>query len=182
MKSLVASSMAALAFAASPSFAANTSHWQPTGMSVQGASWAHVDSATVGLTWDWHWRREYAVGTLTGYTEMDLARWRTRGRVADKGFTQFGVSPVLRLYPAAVGGGWFAEAGIGPNWISPKYRNDTREFSTTFNFGDRIAIGRRFGEQQAHEISVGFEHFSNAGIKHPNPGENFVQVRYACHF
>ena len=26
------------------------------------------------------------------------------------------------------------------------------------------------------------EHFSNAGIKHPKPGENFVQLRYAHHF
>jgi lipid A 3-O-deacylase len=52
------------------------------------------------------------------YTELDIGRWRTRGRATDEGFTQFGVTPVLRLYPSGIGHGWFAEAGIGANWIS----------------------------------------------------------------
>lgn len=26
------------------------------------------------------------------------------------------------------------------------------------------------------------QHFSNASIRHPNPGENFVQLRYARRF
>jgi hypothetical protein len=43
-------------------------------MVVQGGSWTHVDSATVGLTWDWRWRSNYSIGTLTGYTEMDIGR------------------------------------------------------------------------------------------------------------
>ena len=89
---------------------------------------------------------------------------------------------MLRLYPAGLGHGWFAEASIGPNWIAPVYRNEARMFSTSFNFGDRIAVGRRFGENDAREIFVGFEHFSNASIKKPNPGQNFVQMRYAGHF
>jgi hypothetical protein len=28
------------------------------------------------------------------------------------------------------------------------------------------------------ELVLRVEHFSNAGIKHPNPGENYVQLRY----
>ena len=122
------------------------------------------------------------MGTLGGYTEVDLGRWRTRGRISDDNFTRFGVTPVLRLYPRALGGSWFAEAGVGLNWISPKYRNDARVFSTTFNFGERIAVGRRFGEKQSREISLGFEHYSNADIKQPNPGENFVNLRFAYRF
>jgi hypothetical protein len=43
-------------------------------MVVQCSSWAHVDSAVVGLTWDGRWRGNYSIGTLTGYTEMDIGR------------------------------------------------------------------------------------------------------------
>ncbi|WP_349282997.1 hypothetical protein ABLV49_24045 (plasmid) [Polaromonas hydrogenivorans] len=50
---------------------------------------------------------------------------------------------MLRLYRAGIGPGWFAQADIGANWISPKYRNDTRVFSRMYNFGDRIGIGHR---------------------------------------
>lgn len=184
MRHLLSTSIALLALAAAaPAFATDDlPAWQPNTMFVQGGSGTHVDSATLGLSWDWKWQREYGIGTVTGYTEVDLGRWRTRDRSADEGFTQFGVSPVLRLYPASIGQGWFAEAGIGANWISSRYCNESREFSTTFNFGDRIAVGRRFGPNQAHEISLGIEHFSNGGIREPNPGENFVQLRYAAHF
>ena len=39
-----------------------------------------------------------------------------------------------------------------------------------------------FGEQKLNEISLRFEHHSNAAIKQPNPGENFLQLRYARRF
>lgn len=171
-----------MALAASSSSFAFEPGLRPSSVFVQGGSWSHVESATVGLTWDWRWQHEFEIGTLTGYTELDAARWRTRGRPDDRGFNQFGVTPVLRLYPGGISAGWFAEAGIGANAITPMYHNDSRKFSTTFNFGDRIAVGRRFGPNQADEISVGYEHFSNADIKKPNPGENLVQVRYAHRF
>ena len=167
----------ALAAAAS-SFAFDAPH----AVFVQGGTWTHVRSATLGLTWDWAWHRDYGVGTLTGYTEVALARWRTNGRAVDAGFTQAGVTPVLRLYPHGTGAGWFAELGIGANVIAPHYHNDTRVFSSTFNFGDHVGVGRRFGANASHELALRFQHFSNAGISHPNPGENFVQLRYAYRF
>jgi hypothetical protein len=42
-----------------------------------------------------------------------------------------------------------------------------------------MAVGRMFGAERQHELVLRLEHFSNAGIDHPNPGENFVQLRYA---
>ncbi len=89
---------------------------------------------------------------------------------------------MLRFYPKAVGSGWFVEGGIGANTIGPLYRNDDKRFSTAFNFGDRVGIGRRFGDRGRHEISMRVEHFSNGGIKKPNPGENFLQLQYTRHF
>lgn len=179
MRRIARLSIAALALAASvPSFASGS----PDGVFVQGGWWRHVRTATVGATWDWHWQRESAVGTLTGYTEVALGRWQTNGTGDDRGYTRFGVTPVLRLYPKALGDDWFAELGIGANLISPIYHNGGDQFSTTFNFGDHLALGRRFGANGEHELGLRFEHFSNAGIKRPNPGQNFLQVRYACRF
>lgn len=173
---------ALLSVISAPARAQPAAAWQPDAVFIQGGVGRHVDSAAAGLIWDWRWRRDFAIGTLTGYTELDIARWRTNARALDEGFNQVGIVPVLRLYPHMLGNGWFIEAGVGANAISPRYRNDTRVFSTVFNFGDHLGIGRRFGAQEASELSLRFEHFSNADIKTPNPGENFVQLRYAHRF
>ena len=170
---------AALALAAAaPSFATGG----PDGLFVQGGWLRHVRTLTLGATWDWNWQRSDDIGLLTGYTEVALGRWQTNGTEDDRGYTRFGVTPVLRLYPKALGDGWFGELGIGANVVTPLFRNGGNSFSTTFNFGDHLAIGRRFGTQGEHELALRFEHFSNAGIKRPNPGQNFFQVRYAYRF
>jgi hypothetical protein len=66
--------------------------------------------------------------------------------------------------------------------IAPAYHTDGKRFSTAFNFGDHVGIGREFGSEHRQELALRVEHFSNAGIDHPNPGENFVQVRWVVRF
>ena len=88
----------------------------------------------------------------------------------------------LRYRPDDGASPWFVEAGIGLTATSSVYRTRQKSFSTSFNFGTHLAVGRSFGERGQHEVSLRLEHFSNAGIKHPNPGENFIQVRYARRF
>ena len=171
--------IAALALAATlPSISSAA----PDSAFAQAGQWRHVRSLTVGATWDWKWQHESRSLLLTAYTEVALARWQTHGTEDDRGYTRFGVTPVLRVYPKALGGDWFGELGIGANVIAPLFSNGGDRFSTTFNFGDHVAIGRRFGERGEHELAVRFEHFSNAGLKRPNPGQNFMQLRYAYRF
>ena len=74
------------------------------------------------------------------------------------------------------------EAGVGAEIITPRFRTDDRSFRSVLNFGTHLALGCDFGEARQHEISLRAEHFSNAGIRRPNPGENFVQLRYAYRF
>jgi lipid A 3-O-deacylase len=77
---------------------------------------------------------------------------------------------------------WGAPLGTGTgaaNYIVPLFQTNHKRFSTEFNFGNHFAIGRQFGERSQHELALRVEHFSNAAIEHPNPGENFVQLRYA---
>lgn len=106
-----------------------------------------------------------------------MSRWHTESAKGNTTAwpTQIGATPTLRFYPSMTRH-WFIEIGVGPNYIVPLFHSGEKRFSTEFNFGDHFAIGRRF---EASEVSLRVEHFSNAGIEHPNPGENFVQVRYA---
>jgi lipid A 3-O-deacylase len=127
---------------------------------------------------------KYSLLTASGYFEADVGRWTTddRGVNSSTWATQVGLTPVIRLQPAGAMSHWFAEIGVGANYIVPLYRTGHKRFSTEFNFGDHFGVGRQFGERRQHELMVRVQHFSNAGIDHPNPGENFVQLRYSRRF
>jgi hypothetical protein len=173
--------------AASPGDERGTLEWsdfRPTSVFLQAGIAEEAEMAIVGATWEWSWYRDFSFGRLGGYWEASIGRWNSD--VDDNGgsawVTQFGVTPVLRLYPDSWGGRWFVEGGIGFNVLQPIYRSASKRFSTAFNFGDHLAIGRRFGRDARQELALRFQHFSNAGIKSPNPGENFVQLRYSLYF
>jgi lipid A 3-O-deacylase len=140
----------------------------------------------IGSAWHWPWREDFAWGRITSYVEASFGRWRTNARDAEPSVsawvTQLGVTPVLRFHPEAWGGTWFVEAGIGMNVLAPLVRTRDKHFSTTFNFGDHVAIGSRLGPAHEHELSLRLQHFSNAGIKRPNPGQDFLQVRYSMRY
>ncbi|NNU42053.1 acyloxyacyl hydrolase [Ramlibacter montanisoli] len=155
---------------------------RPDAVFVQVGIGEHVKSMTIGAVWDWEWKRSHRAGLLTGYTEISVGQWRVREGGDERYSTQFGITPALRLYPAGVAYGWFVEGGIGANAISPTYRNGSDRFSSVFNFGDHLGVGRRFGTQGQHEIGLRVQHFSNCGLDTPNPGENFVQLRYTQRF
>lgn len=145
-----------------------------------GSAEQETRAYVLGLTWDWNWRKQFSVFTATGYFEADVGRWESERNAIDSSAwaTQVGLTPVLRFSPTAAPR-WFAEIGVGANFILPLYRSRDKEFSTEFNFGDHFAVGRQFGRNHRQEIAVRIQHFSNGGIDHPNPGENFLQVRYS---
>lgn len=144
-----------------------------------------TQTLTFGAAWDSQWESEFAGGRATAYWEVSFGRWRSElgaGRSASAWVTQVGITPVLRWYPRRFDDRWFFEAAVGANVLLPVYRSQDKAFSSAFNFGDHFAVGRRFGEANRQEIALRFQHFSNAGIKHPNPGEDFLQLRYVFRF
>jgi hypothetical protein len=71
------------------------------------------------------------------------------------------------------------EGGIGVSMLDRHYRSAHKSFSTRFNFSDHQAFGYSFGAHGEHELMLLIRHVSNGGIKKPNPGEDFVQLRYS---
>jgi hypothetical protein len=174
-----------MAMAAVPVAAAELEWLAPSTVILQAGAAEDTESYSVGATWDVPWQREFAGGVLSAYFEGSVGRWLGEddgnGR-SSAWVTQLGVTPVFRFYPDALRRTWFLEAGIGVNVVTPIYRSEDKSFSTAFNFGDHLAVGWRFGHAGSQEVALRVQHFSNAGIKHPNPGENFLQLRYSRRF
>lgn len=158
--------------------AAETSY-APNGAFVQLGLAEGTQSATAGLTWRWNRQWTLGSGVVTGYWGAAISGWRYTAADGD-GYDKLGqlsFTPVVRYTPAGGSAPWFIEGGIGVTYMNKVYVTDARAFSTRFNFGDQIAIGAVFGPQREYEVSLRFEHFSNADIDLPNPGQNFIQLR-----
>ena len=152
----------------------------PDAVFVQLGAASDTYGATAGL--NWNWGRELALGNahIAGYWEASVSQWSYPSADVRRtaGLIQLGLIPVFRWRPDQGQSPWFFDAGIGATLTTVAYQTDRKRFSTRFNFGDHLAVGRSFGPLRAHEFSLRLEHFSNAGIKQPNPGENFFQLRY----
>jgi hypothetical protein len=149
-----------------------------------GAAEHDADSWTLGATLPWRdWRRGLWGGVLTGYWDLWAGRWSAPLEGSRRGTWVIGVNPTLRWRGQGGQSRWFTEAGVGLSWaLNRRYVTDEKEFPTRYNFATHIGMGYLFGSQGQHEIALRLEHHSNAGIKKPNPGENFLQLRYARHF
>ncbi len=115
--------------------------------------------------------------------QYSLAYWRENRPENDpsrsESLIDLGLTPIWRLgSPNAAG--WYGEAGIGAHILSKHYNNNGREFSTKFQFASHLGGGYAFEDHWMLAVKV--EHVSNGGIKHPNPGANFIGVQIGRRF
>ena len=68
----------------------------------------------------------------------------------------------------------YIEGGIGLYLLSHTINNDVTHMSTSFEFGSHVGAGLRLGERRETRVGIALQHLSNAGIKEPNSGVNFV--------
>lgn len=143
-----------------------------------------TDSLTVGVVIPMGTSRPFWGGDVSFYWDFFLSGWRAPTPAGDDNdsYTQIGAIANLRYRFSEGQSPWFVEAGLGGTVMDHLYRTTRREFSTTFQFTELVGVGRSFGARQEHELSLRLQHFSNARIKEPNPGENFVRVRYLYRF
>ena len=119
-----------------------------------GAQWKQPPPLLTGERWSFYW-------------DATVGRWESdTNNVWDVGLT-----PTLRY-----GGerGPYLDGGIGFHLLSDARISSQLDFSTKFQFGDHLGVGYVFNR---FDLSVRLQHLSNAGIRNPNPGINFLQLR-----
>lgn len=139
------------------------------GLIVPYAGWTPWDRGA-GTTW---------------YFDIFASQWRIKDLPDDsarRNIAQIGASVIWRHRFEEGASPWFAEAGLGVTTTNHLYRSEEKSFSTTFNFVSQLGVGRSFGDDGRHEVSLRLQHYSNAAIKRPNPGINFLQLRYGYRF
>jgi hypothetical protein len=166
------------------------------GLSVVGVSSHAADSASVefgtgnksqiirfGAQWNWEKQWFNSNGThVGGYWDATLSQFREnryQGTDTTKNIVDIGITPVFRLENDSRKG-LYGEAGIGAHYMSSIYDNNHRSFSTNFQFGDHIGVG--YVTDGGWDIALKIQHFSNGGIKHPNPGANFAVLKAGYKF
>lgn len=151
---------------------------------LQTARAAHdTNSMTLGGTLPWNgWHRTVWGSDVRGYWDIYISQWAGDGQTGRTHTTLLGVTPSFRLTLGDGHSRWFLDAGVGATLASPRYVTRYKEFSTRLNFATHMGVGVVLGAQRQHELQLRLEHVSNASIKKPNPGENFLQLRYALHF
>lgn len=111
---------------------------------------------------------------LTG--EFGAAYWWASGSRSPSNVWQFNAIPMFRWWMSER---FYVEAGIGATAFTSTRFAD-KDISTAFQFGDHIGMG--FLVTPNNRLGLRYSHFSNAGIKRPNPGLNVVQLTYTYQF
>lgn len=152
-------------------------------LQVAGAE-NHTDTLSVGMTLPWRpeWRWTWGDTPVDGYWDLGVSRWRADAPTGRESITVLGFIPTFRFHVGGHTSPWFVDAGIGATLASDPFETTRKRFSTRFNFASQVGVGYQFGAQGMHEVQVRIQHVSNGGYKKPNPGENFVQFRYAVRF
>jgi lipid A 3-O-deacylase len=153
-------------------------------MSAEFGGGPKVQMVRVGVQWDWEKRWFQSNGRHLGaFNDLNIAQWRGNAYRNVPGvhqnLTVLGFTPTFR-YQRDDKKGWFAEAGIGYHLFSELYNNDDNRLSTAFQFGDHLGAGYAFSN--GWEATFKIQHYSNASIKRPNSGANFLVLKVARPF
>jgi lipid A 3-O-deacylase len=178
-----AAALVSALFAAAPVLAVDGASFE-TGRGNEG-----TEMWRAGIQWNWErrWFTERS-WNLRAYWDLQLGRWRgplKSGQLdaGDQEVWDLGLTPVFRLERAGRTAFWpYFEAAVGFHLLSDLNINFQRRFSTSFQYGDHIGAGIRFGPDYHIDMSLRLQHLSNGGLARPNPGINFLQARLMYHF
>lgn len=122
----------------------------------------------------WSFEIDY-IGRFDLSFEIGVSYWRaTSGGHKHDELAQVTVLPLLRWW---IWGPFYMEGGAGPSYFSDTMFIE-KDISTRFQFADQVGFGVRVSDSM--RVSARFAHFSNAGIRRPNPGLNvcFISIAY----
>ena len=159
--------------------------WAVDGMFVEMGNGDHADIARVGAIWNYD-KQWFTDGDwlVSGFWEASVGQWKGRSGVGDnQTVTDLGITPVFRFQEKNPGSfSPYLEGAIGFHLISPAFIYANRRFGSSFQFGDHLGAGVRFGDHQQFDLAYRYQHLSNGGIKKPNQGINLNEIHFIYHF
>ena len=168
--------------------------FSPAVLAVDGVSFeygksnssnADVKLYRVGVQWDWK-KKWLDTGNwhVGGYWDLSLGQWDNRSALkTNSGLTDIGFTPVFRFQQNNYSGfSPYFEAGIGFHLLTATSVSPERRFGGSFQFGDHLGVGLRFGDKGRYDVGYRYQHLSNGGLKDPNQGINFHQLRLQYNF
>ena len=161
--------------------------WQAmagNGISIMAGE-GNADTRYAGISWQWDMsQRWFTDGNweVAGYWEVNLSHWKrdNDNTTQNHSLTEAGITPVFRLQsksPVMAGLSPYVELGIGVHMLS-ETEIDGRNLSSSFQFGEHLGLGFTFGKQNEFDLGYRLQHLSNAGLKKPNDGITFHEVRF----
>ena len=140
-------------------------------------------SMAIGATLPWKgWSKDWGGGGWRGLWDFSLTQWTANPPQGKSHSTVVGAGLALRWRADQGRSPWFVQAGTGVQLSSPRFITAHGLMGSRFNFASHLAVGFAHGAQRQHEWQLRMEHSSNASIRKPNPGQNYLQLRYALHF
>ena len=123
------------------------------------------------------WQGELAAHPLDVSLEYSLGMVRAASGQSNRDLLHVGVTPFARWWFASNTG---VELGVGANVFSGTHLGD-KNISTTFQFGSSVGLFHRL-QGTPWLLGLRLTHYSNADIKQPNPGQDYVQLRASYFF
>lgn len=120
---------------------------------------------------------EFASHPLDLSLEYSLGLARASSGQPDRDLWHVGVTPFARWWLAPDTG---VEFGIGANLFSGTRLGD-KDISTAFQFGSSIGLVHRL-KNSPWLLGLRLTHYSNADIKRPNPGQDYLQLQASYAF
>lgn len=121
----------------------------------------------------WTYQLEGHGSRLDLLAEVGGAWWKASGSRAPSNVWQISATPFIRW---SVDDTYYIEAGVGVNLFSKSLFSDIN-IGSNFQFGDHVGFGAYIGKNS--RLGVRYSHYSNAGIKSPNPGLDVVQLLFS---
>lgn len=148
------------------------------GLSVRAGAGKHYQRYE--LAWEspsfWTYQFEGNGSRLDLLAEAGVAWWNASGSRKPSDVWQINATPFVRW---SVNNAFYLEAGVGANLFS-RTRFADKNISTRFQFAEHVGVGAYIGKNS--RLGVRYSHYSNAGIKRPNPGLDVVQVLFSHQF
>ena len=145
-----------------------------------GVAEHNVHTEAVGVRLPWH---TFGNGRWQLDADLSVAHWSSRPWIdggSRRSTVVFEATPAFRFEASNY---LYLTGGIGLTLANRKYRNHGRRFSTFYNFATHLGAGVWLdGAQRTHALELRVQHVSNGSIKKPNPGEDFLQLRYLHSF